>query len=171
MSLIIKLPIKCWIFQCFFHRARLPESPPETDSGGGSAGSPSGSETSPCSPEYQGYLQSKGDGDEPIPSMCSISSFFFANSRRLSYSSPSWRQSSTGSNSECSESGQSCFCSCRAERLSILQPSAYGNYPSPSGFSGPFSFKWKFRTAAIESRERGMPFFRGDFFIFFFTFF
>lgn len=38
------------------HPPRLPESPPETDSGAGSAGSPSSSsEQSPYSPDFQGY--------------------------------------------------------------------------------------------------------------------
>ncbi|KRX68906.1 Myelin regulatory factor, partial [Trichinella sp. T9] len=37
------------------NNTRLPESPPETDSGAGSAGSPSGSDGSPYSPGYQNY--------------------------------------------------------------------------------------------------------------------
>uniref|UniRef100_A0A914USC6 Uncharacterized protein n=1 Tax=Plectus sambesii TaxID=2011161 RepID=A0A914USC6_9BILA len=40
----------------YVHPPRLPESPPETDSGAGSAGSPSSSsEQSPYSPDFQGY--------------------------------------------------------------------------------------------------------------------
>ncbi|KFD58313.1 hypothetical protein M514_00539 [Trichuris suis] len=54
---------------------RLPESPPETDSGAGSAGSPSGSDGSPYSPEYQNYNGSvimHPSGINPVPNAVEV---------------------------------------------------------------------------------------------------
>lgn len=48
---------------------RLPESPPQTDSGATSAGSPSGSETSPCSPDYNSYAFGPSSVIVPSPNM------------------------------------------------------------------------------------------------------